>query len=568
MKTNPFFNRGPIQDGSYFFGRKAQLQQLGALLQSMQACALVGPPKMGKTSVLLHLRRSSTLRRLGLDPSKYCLIYISFEGRSDCTAQQFYHELLRETYRQAQDKPALSGRSLPLDGSLSYPQLQAGVEELAPSGLRMVYLLDEIELTSLNPNFDLSFFSALRNFASQPNVAFVTSGERPLHELPQAQRQVGSPFADLFTTVWVGCFEQDEARRLVSGLSAKADRPLDEEFDSIWQETGGHPFWVQLVSSGLLEAWGRKGLSEETRRYAHERFHSQAEPHLAHLWKCLKSSERAAVLSLCQERESVQRDDLAYLASCGLVERAGEATPACPGRGQEWGITSKVLSEFAQERLGEKEREAELFLEVSQEDKQPTSKVALPRDKRQIYCVVRALVKALEARDFRRRSHSDGVARLAVRIAQEIGLEPEEIEGVKIAARLHDLGMIAVSDLILRKPGPLTKDERNVVNAHPLVAVHILEALDFPWQVRPAVRGHHERLDGSGYPDGLMGDEIPLSARIIAVAEVVDTMSNEQLYRRPVSMSEVVQELKGGAGSLYDAQVVQALANAVEQGES
>lgn len=555
MKTNPFFNRGPIQDERYFFGRKAQLQQLGALLGNMQNCALVGLPKMGKTSLLLHLRRSSTMRRIGLDPSAYCLTYISFEGRSDCTAQQFYHQLLGETYRQGQDRPALAGRSLPLEGSLSYPQLQAAVEDLAPSGVRLVYLLDEIELTSLNPNFDLSFFSALRNFASQPNAALVTSSERPLHELPEAQREVGSPFANVFTNVRVGCFEREEARQLVSDLSARAERPLDDEFDWIWDKTAGHPFWVQVLCSAALEGSRAGRMSEKACSYALELFRTRTEPSLDHLWRCLKPPERTALLSLLKEGAEPRGEHLSYLSLAGLVQKVDD----------RWRIEPRVLSEFVENRLGESKHEAEVFLEVSQEDKQPTSKVALPRDKRHIYNIVRALVKALEARDFRRRSHSDGVARLAVGIAQEMGLEADEIEGIKIAARLHDLGMIAVSDLILRKPGPLTKEERNIVNAHPLAAVHILEALDFPWEVRPAVRGHHERLDGSGYPDGLMGDEIPVSARILAVAEVADTMTNEQPYRKAVGIGEVLDELKAGTGRLYDAQVVQALLSTVEQ---
>jgi len=202
---------------------------------------------------------------------------------------------------------------------------------------------------------------------------------------------------------------------------------------------------------------------------------------------------------------------------------------------------------------------------VDHADKRPTDQVALPADKHSIYGVVRALVKATEARNPYARGHSDGTTRYAVAIAQEMGLAGEEIEGIKVAARLHDIGHIGVSDLVLLKPGPLTPNETEIVHAHVLVSVHILEALEFPWLVKPAVRGHHERWDGTGYPDGLMGEEIPLGARILAVADVADAMTSDRPWRPALPMAEAVAELQSHAGTKYDPQVVRAFLQVIER---
>jgi HD-GYP domain-containing protein (c-di-GMP phosphodiesterase class II) len=153
-----------------------------------------------------------------------------------------------------------------------------------------------------------------------------------------------------------------------------------------------------------------------------------------------------------------------------------------------------------------------------------------------------------------------------VAIAGRLGLLPEEVEGIKIAARLHDIGKLGVSDLILLKPDKLSDKERELVKAHVLVSAHILEALDFPWEVKPAVRFHHERLDGSGYPDGLIGDEIPLSARVLAVADVFSAMTAARSHRAPRPREEAIGEITKHAGTKYDPQVVSAFMQVVEAG--
>jgi HD-GYP domain-containing protein (c-di-GMP phosphodiesterase class II) len=172
---------------------------------------------------------------------------------------------------------------------------------------------------------------------------------------------------------------------------------------------------------------------------------------------------------------------------------------------------------------------------------------------------VRALVRVLEAKDCYAREHSRAVAKLVVEIAAYLGLPKEVQEGMKAAARLMDLGKIAISDVILLKPGPLTEMEREIVQCHPLVSAQILEALEFPWPVKPSVRFHHEHWDGSGYPEGLIGEEIPLGARILAVADVFCAMTSERPWRPAHSREEALRKLAENASILYDKEVVKAL---------
>ena len=183
-----------------------------------------------------------------------------------------------------------------------------------------------------------------------------------------------------------------------------------------------------------------------------------------------------------------------------------------------------------------------------------------------MYGVIRVLMRAVEARDRYARGHADQVARLAAAIAKEMGCSEEVMESVRIAARLHDVGRVSISDMILLKPGPLTELETEIMRTHPVVGTQVLDALEFPWSVKPAVRYHHERMDGTGYPEGLMGDEIPLGARIVAVADVLAAMTADRPYRHALPEAEALAELTTNAGIKYDADVVTALERITQRG--
>ncbi len=171
-----------------------------------------------------------------------------------------------------------------------------------------------------------------------------------------------------------------------------------------------------------------------------------------------------------------------------------------------------------------------------------------------------SLARAVDARDVYTGSHSQRVADLAARTARRLGLPDEEVELTRLAASLHDLGKLAIPEEILRKPGPLTEPERMVLERHPQIGFRMLESLGVD-PVAEWVLHHHERWDGSGYPDGLPGENIPLGARIIFVADAYDAMTSERVYRRRVTPDQAIQELQRCAGTQFDPEIVDAFAH-------
>jgi diguanylate cyclase (GGDEF)-like protein/putative nucleotidyltransferase with HDIG domain len=168
-----------------------------------------------------------------------------------------------------------------------------------------------------------------------------------------------------------------------------------------------------------------------------------------------------------------------------------------------------------------------------------------------------SLAKAVDARDAYTGSHSERVASLAARVATRLGLDREEVELTRLAARLHDLGKLALPEELLRKPGPLSEQERLVLERHPQIGFRMLESLGID-PVADWVLHHHERWDGAGYPDRLHGETIPLGARIIFVADAYDAMTSERVYRRRLAPEAAVAELERCAGSQFDPEVVAA----------
>jgi PAS domain S-box-containing protein len=172
---------------------------------------------------------------------------------------------------------------------------------------------------------------------------------------------------------------------------------------------------------------------------------------------------------------------------------------------------------------------------------------------------VNALVSVIEMRDPYTAGHQRRVSQLACAIAKEMGLPKEQIEGIRMAGLIHDIGKINVPAEILSKPGPLTELEFGLIKMHPQIGYDVLNGtMEFPWPVAQIVLQHHERMDGSGYPEGLTGEKILLEARILAVADVVEAMASNRPYRGPRGMGEALEEISQNRGVLYDPEVVDA----------
>ena len=170
---------------------------------------------------------------------------------------------------------------------------------------------------------------------------------------------------------------------------------------------------------------------------------------------------------------------------------------------------------------------------------------------------VEALASAVETRDLYTASHQRRVASMACAIAGEMeGISADRMEGIRTAAILHDIGKLYVPFEVLNKPGNLKDIEFALIKSHPQAGHDILETIEFPWPVARIVQQHHERLDGSGYPTGLHGEEILLEARIIGIADVVEAMSSHRPYRPGKGIGAALEEITKGRGSLYDPEVV------------
>ena len=170
-----------------------------------------------------------------------------------------------------------------------------------------------------------------------------------------------------------------------------------------------------------------------------------------------------------------------------------------------------------------------------------------------------AMVTILEAKDKYTSSHSQRVTQLALNIAETICLDKKEKDILRLAGLLHDIGKIGVPDTILNKKEELTSDEFNVIKSHPVVGENILQPLEFLAPEKSIIRHHHERLDGSGYPDGIQGEDIPLCTRIIAVADSYDAMTSNRPYRKAKTTMDTLKELESLSDEKYDKEVVKGL---------
>jgi HD-GYP domain-containing protein (c-di-GMP phosphodiesterase class II) len=176
---------------------------------------------------------------------------------------------------------------------------------------------------------------------------------------------------------------------------------------------------------------------------------------------------------------------------------------------------------------------------------------------------VRALSNAVEARDADTGKHAERVAAYAIAIGSALGLpwgagaaSPE----IEFGFLLHDIGKVAMPDAILFKPGPLTREERALMDRHPVVGAEIISGIEFLGEAAHVVRSHHERWDGSGYPDGLAGEEIPLTARVFAVADVLDALTTDRPYRRRLPLAEARAFIAAGAGTHFEPAVADGFA--------
>src|SRR5438309_3057019 len=177
---------------------------------------------------------------------------------------------------------------------------------------------------------------------------------------------------------------------------------------------------------------------------------------------------------------------------------------------------------------------------------------------------VSALSQAIDAKDGFTRGHADRVSRIAGAIAREMGLPEKHIEQIELAGLLHDIGKIGVEDQVLMKPTRLDANEQELMRRHPIYGASILEPSTALRPLVPMILHHHENFDGSGYPEGLKGQEIPLGSRIIIVADAYEAMTSDRIYRKAIGHERALEQLSKYKGIQFDPRVVRALATLIE----
>ena len=241
QRTNPFYHRGPIHDARFFRDRSEEIAQARQLLSLGQSIAIVGPRRIGKSSLLLHLARLA-----GRD-DRDCYVYFDCEAWAGA-APEALHALLVEALAGAQ------GRSLAFSADsshvLPYREFRRAVRAAITPGQRLIFLLDEFESLSANPHLDAGFFSGLRALATAGEVAFVTASARSLGWLTFAEPSaLSSPFFNIFTQIRLKPFSDDAAAALVRDLAAEAGAPMaDSTVELVLELAGSHPFFVQMAA--------------------------------------------------------------------------------------------------------------------------------------------------------------------------------------------------------------------------------------------------------------------------------------------------------------------------------
>jgi PAS domain S-box-containing protein len=182
--------------------------------------------------------------------------------------------------------------------------------------------------------------------------------------------------------------------------------------------------------------------------------------------------------------------------------------------------------------------------------------------------IIKALILTVEARDPYTAGHQVRVSRISTAIAGAMGIPDEKIEAIKIASKLHDLGKVFIPSEILSKPYGISDIEFQMIKTHPRVSYDILKTIDFSWPVADIVLQHHEKMDGSGYPKGLAGEDILLESRIISVADVVEAMASDRPYRAAIGLDAAIDEINRGKGILYDPDVVDSCISSLENDSS
>jgi PAS domain-containing protein len=329
LVQNPFFHRGPIRQRDYFFNRQREVSQALSLLRNLQNVALVGPRRIGKTSLLFHLADPAIHTDQGLSSDEYVFVYLDGEELTELDADQIRRAMAEELVAAL----GAGGREVPSvllpEGPLGYRAFRQAMRQLTQQGLKLIFCFDEFECLGVNPHLGPGFFSSLRGLAGQFDVAYVTASKTLIHALTYANAgTLSSPFFNTFAHLHLDLFSADDAQGLIEKLAAKAGVPFPSELANFVVELAGpHPLLLQIAGFHAFELWQvrdgkwEEGDSDHLRRC----FMAEAESHFEYYWRHLTDSDRytLAALPLTQEEEA-RREAIRRLEQACLIRRTDQ----------------------------------------------------------------------------------------------------------------------------------------------------------------------------------------------------------------------------------------------------
>ena len=326
---NPFFHRGPIRDPAYFVGRQHALDQILALLANTQSVSIVGPRRIGKTSLLMHLSNPAVYAQAGIAPERVCFVFVDCDGWPQVTQADVYALLLEEL----RDALEAAGHCVALPdqpAQASYRTFEQAIRAVVRQQIQLVFMLDEFDALSKNQHLDTDFFSSLRALATRHRVAYITSSTRPLLDLTYTQANVlSSPFFNFFAQIRLALLDDDEAAELLSRLSARGGAPFSPATaDALRGLAGPHPLLLQIAAYHAFETLARRpGAAEDLDAEAQGHFLSDAQAHWTYFWSILAPQDQRllALLPLLWRSDPAGVKRLEHAAL--VVRRGAEVAP-------------------------------------------------------------------------------------------------------------------------------------------------------------------------------------------------------------------------------------------------
>jgi len=302
MTENPFTFGNPIQDSAHFIGRTEEIRQITNRLLSTahESTSLVGEHGIGKTSLLNYLFNSKVADSFGFSKSEFSLVYVDFQGLNDITPQRFWQRILgliAHTLENPDRKQLF--KDISEEEYIDFIDLEDLFDEISGDGTHVILLLDEFEYVTQNPNFNADFFGGLRSLAIHHNLSLVPATRRELVELCHSEEVKGSPFFNIFATVILKPFNEEEIDLFITKNGQAAGIIISEnERDFLRRSGGGYPFFMHMAGYYLVVGKQNGLQGKELFNFARSEFAQQAEPHFSYMWSHSSASEKITLVAI------------------------------------------------------------------------------------------------------------------------------------------------------------------------------------------------------------------------------------------------------------------------------